>query len=395
MKKIFCIFLAVCLSVLVFTGCSEDTEMEINEADSENNDIVNESETNNSNDVYALTLEEKQNLRADEILSTMTVEEVIAQLFLVRCDKSVAEKYAKEYSPGGYILFARDFKDETPETIRDYFDRWQNAADTGMILAVDEEGGTVVRVSQYRAFRSEKFKSPQVLYKEGGFKKIAYDAAEKSDFLLDLGLNMNLAPVCDISENSNDFIYNRAFGKGAQETSEYVSVVVSEMSKANIASVLKHFPGYGGNVDTHTGIAVDERPYEQFENSDFLPFKAGIEAGADCVLVSHNTVKCMDAELPASLSKKVHDILREELSFDGVIMTDDLVMDAIGEIASPSEAAVIAVNAGNDMLISSDFLTQYNAVLSAYNDGVISKERLYDAAKHVILLKLKRGIIID
>lgn len=387
MKRFFCALIALCLMIALFTGCDVTKKQE------GNGYKENDTEMNTDSSEKELTLEEKRNLRADEILSSMTAEEIAAQIFLVRCDKSVAEEYAKEYSPGGYILFSKDFKDETLESMRLCFDKWQAAAKTDMIFGVDEEGGSVVRVSRYEAFRSEKFKSPQRLYKEGGMEKIASDAKEKSEFLLDLGINMNLAPVCDISENSNDFIYDRAFGKGAGETAEYVSAVVSEMSKANIASVLKHFPGYGGNVDTHTGIAVDERPYEQFESNDFLPFKAGIEAEADCVLVSHNTVLCMDDEYPASLSKKVHDILREELSFDGVIMTDDLVMDAIGNIATPSEAAVIAVNAGNDMLISSDFLTQYNAVLSAYRDGIISEQRLLDAAKRVIVLKLKLGII--
>ena len=165
------------------------------------------------------------------------------------------------------------------------------------------------------------------------------------------------------------------------------------MKNEGIMSVLKHFPGYGGNVDTHTGISVDERPYEQFINEDFLPFRAGIEAGAPFVLVSHNSVLCMDGQYPASLSRNVHDILRNELSFDGVIITDDLVMDAIGQFADTAEAAVLAVNAGNDMLISSDFTTQYNAVLKAVENGTISEERLYDAALHVVTAKLKSGII--
>ena len=383
MKKLICAILVLCLMMTVLISCSDKSKDE---------EIQPEAEPETP-PVVELTEEEKRELRAEEILSQMTVEEMAAQMFLVRCDKNTALEYAKTYSPGGYILFGQDFKEETPESLREDLSLWQDAAKYGLIFAVDEEGGTVVRASRYEAFRSERFKSPQAIHNAGGMDAIKLDAKEKSEFLLDLGLNMNLAPVCDISQNPDDFIYDRAFGKGAAETAEYVSAVVSEMNTSNIGSALKHFPGYGGNVDTHTGIAVDDRPYEQFAAEDFIPFKAGIEAGADAVMVSHNTVLCMDSEYPASLSKNVHDILRNELSFDGVIMTDDLVMDAIGTITTPAQAAVIAVNAGNDMLISSDFVTQYEAVISACESGEISDARIYEAAKRVITMKLKLGII--
>ena len=101
------------------------------------------------------------------------------------------------------------------------------------------------------------------------------------------------------------------------------------MNESGMVSTMKHFPGYGNNVDTHTGIAIDERPYSTFQNSDFLPFISGIEAGGPTILVSHNIVKCMDSEKPASLSEKVHEILRNELKFTGIVMTDDLAMDAV------------------------------------------------------------------
>ena len=117
------------------------------------------------------------------------------------------------------------------------------------------------------------------------------------------------------------------------------------MQDEGITCVLKHFPGYGGNADTHTGIAYDSRPLEAFQQSDFLPFQAGIQAGADLVLVSHNIVACMDSQLPASLSPEVHRILREDLGFSGVVITDDLVMDGIRDFAGTEQAAVLAVQA--------------------------------------------------
>ena len=157
--------------------------------------------------------------------------------------------------------------------------------------------------------------------------------------------------------------------------------------------VLKHFPGYGSNVDTHTGIAIDERSLDSFRQTDFLPFDAGIEAGAQAVLVNHNIVTCMDADRPASLSPAVHQVLREELGFNGVVMTDDLIMDAIRQYTGGEDAAVLAVQAGNDMLISSDFVTQYNAVLAALNDGRITSGQIRAAAVRVIEWKMALGLM--
>ena len=137
------------------------------------------------------------------------------------------------------------------------------------------------------------------------------------------------------------------------------------MTEGGTLPVLKHFPGYGSNADTHTGIAVDQRPMETFETADLLPFKAGIEAGAPFVLVSHNIVNCMDPELPASLSPAVHKILREECSFDGIAITDDLAMDAVKAYAKDGAVAVMALQAGNDMVITTDYRTQIPAVIEA------------------------------
>ena len=185
----------------------------------------------------------------------------------------------------------------------------------------------------------------------------------------------------------------RRFGIDAEQTGEYVRTVVTQMVSDKTGMVLKHFPGYGNNADTHTGIAIDERPMDTFRQSDFLPFEAGIESGAQSVLVSHNVVNCMDADRPASLSAEVHRILREELGFDGIILTDDLIMDAIRDYTGGENAAVLAVQAGNDMLTSSDFVTQYNAVLAAVQDGTIPESQIHASAVRVIDWKMQLGLI--
>ena len=270
---------------------------------------------------------------------------------------------------------------------------YQDASKLGLLIGVDEEGGDIVRVSKYPEFRSVPFHSPQSLYAEGGFDLIASDTKEKAELLKSLGFNVNLAPVCDVSTDPADYIYARTFGKNAEQTAEYVKTVVNTMNANGIGCTLKHFPGYGNNVDTHKGIAVDNRSYDSFVGSDFLPFRTGIEAGAGSVLVSHNIVKSMDSDLPASLSPKVHEILRNELGFGGVIMTDDLKMDAIGEYIGDEVSAVLAIKAGNDLVVASDFDVQIPSVLTAVENGEIPEARLDESVSRILIWKLRLGIL--
>ena len=334
------------------------------------------------------TEEELRAQKAREILNGMTLEEKVGQMFIVRCPEEDAAAKAEQYHLGGYILFARDFEDKTPETVREAIEAYQRVSELPMLIGVDEEGGTVTRISRYPAFRAEPFASPQELYQAGGLEAVARDTEEKSELLESLGVNVNFAPVCDVSENSSDFIYERSFGQNAQLTAEYVRTVVEKMRERGMLCVLKHFPGYGNNADTHTGIAYDSRPYETFETSDFLPFQAGIESGAQMVLVSHNIVSCMDGERPASLSPRVHEILREELGFTGVIVTDDLAMDGVRDFTDDGNAAVLAVQAGNDLLCCTDFETQIPAVLEAVEGGEITEERIEESVLRILEMKL-------
>ena len=330
---------------------------------------------------------------AEHYVNNLPLESQVAQMFFARCPEADAAVLAGQYDIGGYILFGRDFEGQTKESVAAVIQSYQDAAATPMLIGVDEEGGTVFRISSNPNFRADRFWSPQALYNEGGFALITSDAKEKDELLASIGVNVNFAPVCDVSTDPADFINARAFGRDAAQTSEYVRTVVAQMLSDQIGMVLKHFPGYGNNLDTHTGIAIDERPIESFRESDFLPFRAGIDAGAQSVLVSHNIVTCMDAELPASLSPAVHQVLRDELGFDGVVMTDDLIMEAITDYTGGADAAVLAVQAGNDMLVSSDFVTQYNAVLAAVQDGTISADRIRESAIRVIQWKIDLGLL--
>ena len=331
--------------------------------------------------------------KAEALMNNMTLEEKVGQMFLARYPSRNVLSEIKNEKPGGYILFGRDFDNKSKQEMIEELQENQNASKIGLILGVDEEGGTVVRVSSHKEFRNSKFLSPQELYKQGGLQKVLEDSKEKSSLLKSIGINMNLAPVVDVPTKSSSFIYDRSYGRGAQETAEFTSELIKTMNEDNMISVMKHFPGYGDNEDTHTGIAIDERSYQNFINSDFIPFESGIEAKGPCILVSHNVVKCMDEEKPASLSENVHDILRNDLNFTGLIITDDLAMDAVKTYTENGEAAVQAIKAGNDMIISSDFKIQKREVLDAINNGEINIDTINTAVRRILALKYAFGII--
>lgn len=336
--------------------------------------------------------------RAQELedrLASMTLAEKVGQLFFLRCPSSDAEAVVAQYHLGGILLFTQDYKDAsgnwlTQDAFAQKLAALQDAAenDTGIPLLIgsDEEGGTVTRASRNPNLFPSKFPSPQSLFETGGLEGLLADTQQYNSRLHSLGITVNFAPVCDVSTNPKDFIYERSFGQNAQTTADYIAQVVAAMCDAGIASVLKHFPGYGSNADTHTGIAVDERPYEQFLAEDYLPFAAGIGAGAPFVLVSHNIVTCLDSSYPASLSAAWHEQLRSHLGFEGVILTDDLDMGAVKAYADGGNIAVLALQAGNDMIVCSD-LTQIGAVIAAVQDGTLSEETIDSACRRVLAAK--------
>ncbi|MDO5400433.1 MAG: glycoside hydrolase family 3 N-terminal domain-containing protein [Eubacteriales bacterium] len=327
------------------------------------------------------------------LMEALSVEEKVGQLFLARCDAQRAVEDIAACHLGGFVLFKADFENETPDTLRSKLRSYQDTASIPLLLAVDEEGGTVTRISRFPAFRDQVFPSPREAYDYGGFGWALVMEDEKIRMLADLGLNVNLGPVCDMADDPAGFMYERSLGQDAETTGEFVAMTVDLMSQNRIGSVLKHFPGYGNNADTHVGMARDSRSLSELEGRDLRPFAAGIEAGADAVLVTHTIVEALDGELPASLSPAVHRYLRETMGFAGVILTDDLVMEAITDRYGAGEAAVLAVQAGNDLLCSTDYLTQYQAVLEAVEDGRIDMEVLDAAVRNVLEWKMELGLI--
>ena len=337
-------------------------------------------------------------MNIEQILASLSLEQKVGQMFVVRRpqDDEIAMQAVTDYHIGGFTLYAVDFVNRTPDELRALLKSYQEASPVPMFIAADEEGGIVSRMP------AEVIDLPSAYtYGKTGDDALCLRlgqalAAQCSA----IGVNCDFAPVADVSRCSTDFIYDRTLGEDAAATAAYIAAVVEQMNSCtlngemrSIGSVLKHFPGYGNNVDTHTGIAIDTRPYETFAAEDFLPFTAGIEAGAGAVLVSHNIITCIDPDLPASLSAPVISVLRGELGFEGVILTDDLAMDAVKQYAENGEAAVLALKAGSSMIVTTDFETQIHQVLAAIERGELTEELIDSAVRYVLDWKYSLGLL--
>ena len=328
-------------------------------------------------------------------MRTMSLDEKIGQMFYARCPQYDAVGFAQQYHLGGYVLFGVDFADKSKEEVKNNINSYVNSQDIPMTIAVDEEGGTVVRISSKPALYDSEFQSPRDIYDQGGMNAIKENATAMAEMLKDFNIDVNFAPVCDISLNEYDFMYYRSIGHDVDTVCEFVSEFTKIAQQNGISATLKHFPGYGNNVDTHTGIAIDERTYQSFVDEDFKPFEAGIQQNAHLVMVSHNIVNCMDSTKPASLSKTVHDILRNELGFTGLAVTDDLEMDAITEYTNGQSPAVTAILAGNDMLTIGDTMIDdaVSSIKSAVSNGTLDEKLIDHAVTRILAFKYYKNMM--
>ena len=393
MKRLFTILLAV-LSLLSLTACGGSPTEETSQ------EPLVDIQPQEPEAPPEPTPEELAAQEVEDLLASLTLEEKVGQLFFVRVPDTDAVSDVSTYHLGGYILFGRDTADKTADALIQTIQSYQDAAavDTGipLLIGVDEEGGTVVRVSSNPHLRASKFPSPQKAYASGGMEAVLADTREKDLLLSALGFNVNLSPVADVSTNPADFMYDRTFGQDAAATADYVAQVVSQMAEDGMGSVLKHFPGYGENTDTHKGMAHDSRELYEFYNRDFVPFSAGINAVQDktpAVMVGHTIYDNIDPDYPASLSPAIHEVLRDKLEFDGVAITDDMGMDAIKEYAGDGSVYVKAILADNDMICVTDYETAYNDLKAAYESGELSDDIIDSHVRRILMMKLGYGII--
>lgn len=362
----------------------------------QNNSLINISPVSQDEEEYFYNARSNNGLfsqfstLASNKLKTMSLDEKIGQILLVKYPDANAEEALKKYHFAGYVFFEKDFRDKSEKDVQDMMSNLQKVATTPILTTVDEEGGTVVRISSNPNLVASKFLSPRELYQDGGFDAIKDDVIEKDKILSNLGINVNLAPVVDVSTNPDDYMYDRTLGEDTELTSTYAKTVIEASKGSKVSYVLKHFPGYGDNDDTHAGEVLDNRSKESIETNDLPPFEAGIQSQAEAILVSHNTVVNIDNANPASLSPSIHNLLRNNLGFTGVIMTDDLSMGATSSI---DNAVVKALLAGNDLIMVTDYENSINELKDALEDGTISEELIDNAAHKVLSWKYYKGLM--
>lgn len=335
----------------------------------------------------------------DACLAEMPLEDKVAGLFIVRPEAITGVSTVTQagdgtrealntYAVGGLVYFEKNILSK--EQLTEMLANTVSMSRYPIFLAVDEEGGSVSRVVEGGIGVTAVDDMSQI--GATGDTTQAYEAGTTiGSYLKELGFNLDLAPVADVADPGSSELGDRVFGADAQMVSGMVASVVEGIESTGVSSCLKHFPGIGGvEGDTHDGRVETARTLDEMRSSEFLPFKAGIDAGADFVMVSHVTAAAVeDGTLPASLSKAlITDTLRGELGFQGVIITDALDMSAITQYYTSEEAAVKALDAGADMLLMpEDFEAAYNAVLTAVKDGTIQESRIDESLERIYRVK--------
>ncbi len=345
--------------------------------------------------------------RALEILSEMSLEEQVYQLFIVRPEQitgsstkiteagSDFEEGLEEYPVGGIVMFAENIidREQTIEMISDM----QSYSVLGLFIAVDEEGGTVARIGNNSQMGTTSFPSMKTIGNTGDTDEAYNVGYTIGTEIMELGFNLDFAPVADVDSNpDNTVIGNRAFSSDADIAAEMVAAAVEGFKDSGILCTLKHFPGHGDtSADSHLGYTELDKSIDELWETEFVPFVSGIEAGADLVMVGHISVpQVIGDDTPASLSATMISILRDDLGFTGLIITDSMQMEAITDRYSSAEAAVLAIQAGVDIILMPENLEEAaTGIIEAVESGEISEERIAESVLRILETKIEAGII--
>lgn len=360
--------------------------------------------------VITLSEEDAMDL-AGQYYEGMTLEERVGQLFMVnleqldtrkgnyyefkKCTKTM-QAALQEIPVGGVILFSRNIA-KIKQT-RNLITGLQENSVTPLFVAVDEEGGDVARIASNPKMKTTEFPPAEEIGKTQNGDYVYEMGRTIAREIRFLGFNVDFAPVADVkTSNLNTEIGNRSFGGDPEQVADLVSAFVQGCQERGVSATLKHFPGQGAsNGDTHQENVDIDRSITKLRKTDFVPFQAGIKSGADFVMVSHISVsRVTETREPASLSELVmRTILRDELGFRGVIVTDALDMSSITDNYTPAEAAYQTIKAGADVILMPENLREaYQAVLAHVQDGSISEMRLQESVMRILATKLKRGIL--
>lgn len=355
-------------------------------------------EPNPSDYIPERTPEEKLDEIINQAISVMPIEDKVAGLFIVTPEAITgvgtalkageSTKEALNVNPvGGLIYFAKNI--QSAEQLTEMISNSVLYSRYPLFIAVDEEGGSVSRVAQ--AGLAENVGTPAQIGAAGNTDSAYNAGAAIANYLTPLGFNLDFAPVADINSVEGSIIGDRSFGSDAETVAEMVAAMVKGLEENGVSSCLKHFPGIGSSTeDTHEGLASTGRTAEDFRNNEFKVYEAGIEAGVDFIMITHMSAPGLTGDQTSATFSKtiVTDILRNELGFEGVIITDALNMKAISDYNGADDAAILALRAGCDMLLMpEDYSVAYNAVLQAVKDGTISEERINDSLRRIYRIK--------
>lgn len=345
-----------------------------------------------------------------DILKNMTLEEKIGQMLFVGLDTLRADgkngKLTKmnrtikgkieAWSPGGVILYGKNMEDK--EQITELTEELQQVSRIPLLIGTEEEGGENSRIASQEKIEVEETEEAQRIGEAGDRTKAQETGQIIGSYMKEMGFNLNFAPVADVSETAEHTIMgSRTYGSDAEVTSDMAAAFIRGIQAEGVSAVLKYFPGQGSlTADTHKGAADIIKTIKELRKTEFKPFSAGIDAGVDFIMVGHASVSSVtENQTPASLSKlMIAEILRNELQFDSVVITDSMNMKAITETYSAEEAAAKAVKAGADMILCPDNGREaYEGIRKAVKDGEIEEKRLDESVLRILRVKIRRGMI--
>lgn len=346
-----------------------------------------------------LTPEEKLDEIVDAAIEVMPLEDKVAGLFMVRPESitgvstavkagdGTREALAK-HAVGGIVYFAKNIQSE--EQLKEMISNTRSYSKYPLFIGIDEEGGSVSRLADKSL--EDRVDSAQVISQTLDASNAYQAGMTIGTYMVEYGFDLDFAPVADLTNIRNSIMTKRSFGSDAASAIPFVTSMMQGLEEQGITACVKHFPGIGSTVqDTHDGLAVSNRTAEEFRAEEFTVFKAAIDAGANMIMVGHMAAPSLVGDnTPSSMSSViVTDILRDELGFEGVIITDAMDMSAISEYYESDHAAIMALKAGCDMiLMPDDYEAAYNGVLQAVEDGVISEERVNDSLRRIYRIKL-------
>ena len=395
-------------NIIASHQAAEDyAEQSASESAAEASSIVIAEPSTETETVETESVDYLQNV-VDSCIQEMPIEDKVAQLFIVTPEQltgaesvqqagDATQDALREKAVGGILYFKQNLKDK--EQVSEMLKNTSAMSKYPLFLAVDEEGGKVSRVADAGIEGSVKVGSEASIAADGDTAKAEEAGETIGSYLSALGFNLDFAPVADVvTDQASSSIGDRSYGADPGIDGQMVAAMTTGLQQTGVSACLKHFPGIGdASGDTHKQKVEIAETLDDMKQKNFIPFKAGIDAGADFVMVGHADVSAIDTSaeyVPASLSKMmITDELRGELGFNGIVVTDAMNMKAISDYFGADEAAVKAIQAGVDIILTpADYDKAYSGVLAAVKDGTISEDRINESLERIYSVKYEDKI---